>query len=238
MNSRADLRKWESMSDECPILPHGARGIEIEDLVIEVGKDKIVMLQKSAGDHYTLQAGYQSGIIDLHRTWRDADGREHHETLFAMRRDDLVPLLNAFATWPQGLFRLLRPLRVGWLHRHGIAIVHGLVPTTDDELAAVTRKRRRRLVVDEKQWNANITIPEYLDAVRDFPDGAFSLFVGAHNIGIGFKHTDATGNVHLFWLRLRDITRLATAWEHQLITALQRHAIPPEQFKEHRALQQ
>src|ERR1035438_8108771 len=136
------------MSNERAMLPQGARGIEIEDLVMEVGKDKIVMLRKSAGDHYTLQAGHQSGIIDLHRTWRDANGEEHHETLFAMRRDDLSTLLNAFASWPQDLLRLLRPLRVGWLHRHGISIVHGLVPTTDGEVAAVTRKRHRRLVVD------------------------------------------------------------------------------------------
>lgn len=226
------------MSDERAMLPQGARGIEVEDLVIEVGKDKIVLLAKGGRDHYTLQAGHESGIIDLHRTWRDANGGEHHETLFAMRRDDLVSLPNAFASWPQDLLRLLRPLRVGWLHRHGIATVHGLVPTTDDEVAAVTRKRRRRLVVDELQWNVNITIPEYLDAVRDFPDDAFSLFAGARNVGIGFKNTDARGNVHLFWLKLRDLTRLATAWEHQLINALQRHAISPKQYKEYRALQQ
>ena len=226
------------MSDKRVMLPHGARGIEVGDLVLEVGRDKIVMLAKGAGEHYTLQAGHNSGIIDLHRTWRDANGAEHHETLFAMRRDDLVDLLQAFASWPHELLRLLRPFRVGWLHRHGIAIVHGLIPTTNDEVAAVTRKRRRRLVVDEQQWNANITIPEYLDAVRDFPDGAFSLFDGARNIGIGLKNTDTEGNVHLSWLKLRDLTRLVTTWERQLNNALQRHAIPPEQYPEYPAPQQ
>jgi hypothetical protein len=107
------------MSDERAMLPQGARRIDIADLVLELGRNKVVMLRKSAGDHYTLQAGHQSGIIDLHRTWRDANGGEHHETLFAMRRDDLFTVLNAFA-WPQELLRLFRPLRVGWLHRHAL----------------------------------------------------------------------------------------------------------------------
>jgi hypothetical protein len=216
------------MSEMGVMLPHGARGIEVGDLVLAVGRDKVVMLAKAAGAHYTLQAGHNSGIIDLHRTWRDCNGSEHHETLFAMRRDDLPDLLNSFASWPQDLLRLRRPLRVGWLHRNSIRIVHGLIPTTDEEVAAVTRKHRRRLVVDEQQWNATITIPEYLDDVRDFPDGAFSLFDGARNIGIGLKNTDDRGKVHLFRLKLRDLTRLATTWERQLNNALQRHALPPE----------
>jgi len=44
---------------------------------MELGRDKVVMLAKTAGEHYTLQAGHNSGIIDLHRTWRDTNGREH-----------------------------------------------------------------------------------------------------------------------------------------------------------------
>ena len=211
------------------MLPHGARGIEVGDLVMDLGRDKVVVLAKNAGEHYTLQAGHNSGIIDLHRTWRDAAGREHHETLFAMRRDELANFLNTFSSWPQELLTLLRPLRVGWLYRHGISIVHGLVPTTNEEIASITRKRRRRLVVDDQRWNDAVTIPEYLDAIRDFPDGAFSLFEGDRNIGIGFKNTDATGSIHLFWLKLRDLNRLTTTWEQQLKNALQQHAIPPEQ---------
>jgi hypothetical protein len=146
------------MSETGAPLPNGARGIEVMDFAIEMGKDKIMMRSKTARDHYTLQAGHHSGIIDFHRTWRDANG-EHHQTLFAMRRDDLDTLLTAFVPRLQELMALLRPLRVGWLHRHGIGIVHGLVPTTDDEVAAVTRKHHRRLVVDEQRWSGTITIP-------------------------------------------------------------------------------
>ena len=39
------------MSDKRVMLPHGARGIEVGDLVLEVGRDKIVMLAKAAGEH-------------------------------------------------------------------------------------------------------------------------------------------------------------------------------------------
>jgi hypothetical protein len=83
-----------------------------------------------------------------------------------------------------------------------------------------------------------VTVPEYLDAIRDFPDGAFSLFKSTRNIGIGFKNTDANGNVHLCWLRLRDLKLLTTDWERVLMAALRLHEIPPEQCREHPALHQ
>lgn len=225
------------MSIDGALLPKGAKGIEVDDFVIEMGRDKIVLLSKFAGDHYTLHAGNKSGILDLHRTWRDTNGVEQHQTLFAIRRDDLFSLLATWTSWPIELLRLLRPLRIGWLYRHGIGIVHGLDPTSDDEVAAITRKRRKRLVVDEDQWHATLTIPEYLDEVRDFPDGAFSLFSGDRKIGIGFKKTDSQGEIQLFWLKLRDLTRLAANWQQQFIGALQRYAIPPERYGEYPALQ-
>jgi hypothetical protein len=211
-------------------LPYGAKGIEVGDFVLEQGRDKLVILAKSAGEHYTLQAGTRSGVIDLHRTWLDKDGVKHHETLFAIKHEELNKLLMNFDSVQSELRRLWRPLRVGWLARQGIGIVQGLDPVTDEQLAKITRKRKKRLVPDEQLLQATIHVPEYLDDVYDFPDGAFSLFHGMKKVGIGLKITDAYGKTRLYWLRLRDLRRLAKTLQERLSQSAAQHAIPTAEY--------
>ena len=128
-------------------LPHGARGIEGEDFAIAFGGDKIVFVPKSDGNgtHYTFQAKPASGVMDLHETSIDADGREKHRTLFALPACNVPSLLGELAPMVAELFRLMRPLRLGWLKYHDIGIARGLDPVSDNEIAAVTRKHKRRL---------------------------------------------------------------------------------------------
>src|SRR5437764_121284 len=106
----------KSSMDGCDILPHGAKGIESEDFAIEFRGDKIVVIQKSAGGgrHFTLHAGRDSGIIDLHETEPAAEAQTHR-TLFAMQRDDLLAVLGESSAIVPDLMRLFRPLRLGWL---------------------------------------------------------------------------------------------------------------------------
>src|SRR5438445_143745 len=122
-------------------LPHGARGIEGDDFAIEFRGDKIVFVAKSAGaaKHYTLEAGFKSGIIDLHETQEAGDGQDRHRTLFAMRRDELATLLGAASPMIPELLSLLRPLRLGWLKHRNIGLARGLEPVSDADIAAVTR---------------------------------------------------------------------------------------------------
>jgi hypothetical protein len=136
-------------------------------------------------------------------------------------------------------FRLSRPLRIGWLYRNRIGIVRGLDPITDSEMEAVTRKRpgRRRLIVDEEKIRENIHVPEYLEDVWDFPDGAFSLMSDSRKIGIGIKATDRCGIARLRWFKLRDATRFFRMAQSQIITAALRHAIPPEKYRDWRVLE-
>jgi hypothetical protein len=129
--------------------PHGASGIELGDFVIQSGKDKVVLLTKGQGEHYTLQAGHASGVLDIHHTREDLSGNERHQTVFAMRRADLADFLNDLMPMTTGMLRLVRRLRLGWLYRNDIGIVVGLEPVTDKDMAAITRRRRKRLVVDE-----------------------------------------------------------------------------------------
>jgi len=213
-------------------LPHDARGIQSADFAIEAGRDKIVFVPKSvgAGAHYTLQAGSNSGVIDLHET---KPGSHARRTLFAMHRDDLPTLLGEVATIIPELLDLLRPLRLGWLKHSNIGIARGVDPVGDADIAAVTRKRKRRLTVDVDLYERNVFIPEFLEEVYDFPDGNFSLFHRGHPIGIGFKTTDSQGTVRLFWIKRADLLRFGNAWGENIAKALARVAIPPERYVEY-----
>jgi hypothetical protein len=220
-------------------LPHGASGIEFGDFVIEFRSDKVVALSKSRAEHYTVHSGHVSGVLDIHRTWQDPDGTEHHQTVFAMRHTDLLAFLTELSPMTSGMFRLFRRLRPGWLHRQGICVVRGLDPMTEDEIAAVTRRRpgRKRIVVDEERLSANVRVPEYLDEIWDFPDGAFSLFDGARRIGIGMKATDRAGFARLFWFKPKDVSRFFRACEDRFIATALKYAIPREEYKNYGVLE-
>jgi hypothetical protein len=215
-------------------LPNGAKGIEGEGFAFQVGRDKVIFVPKSAGRgaHYTFQTNPASGVIDLHETVIDPDGQERHRTLFAYA-DHLPTVLGELAPMASAFFRLMRPLRLGWLkHRH-IGIARGVDPLSDADVAATTTKRRGRLSVDPKLYEQNIYVPEYLEEIYDFPDGNFSLHHGGRQIGIGFKKTERDGRVHLFWIKDRDLTRCANAWRPKVAAAFTRIAIPPERYPEY-----
>jgi hypothetical protein len=214
--------------------PHGATGIEVGDFVLQVGTGKVVALAKGRDEHYTLHFGEASGVLDVHRTWKDEGGTIRHKTVFAMLHSDIPAVLDELAPTTPDIFRRFRKLRVGWMHRHGIGIVRGLEPFTDADIEAVTRKRprRKRIVVDEEKVKANIFIPEYLDDVWDMTDGAFSLFRRSKRIGIGFKVTDGSGRSRLFWFKPTDITLVFKKMHQQLILSASRYAIPPDRYYE------
>lgn len=213
-------------------LPLGAKGIEGDGFAVEFRGDKIVFVPKAEGNatHYTLHAGPNSGVIDLHET-RD-DGASHH-TLFAIRKDDLLGLLQEMSAVVPELLGLLRPLRLGWLKHRSIGIARGIEPVSDADIAAVTRKRKKRLALDPHLYRENINYPEFLEDVYNFPDGNFTLLHRGRAIGIGFKQTDAQVNVRLFWIKRRDLLRFGHYWQRKLVESLKRIAIPPERYAEY-----
>lgn len=196
-------------------LPQSARGIESPEFAIEAGKDKVVFILKSEGGgrHYTLHAGPDSGVIDLHETTPGPDGHNHYRRLFALPHADLPELLNAAAPLLAELLGLLRPLRLGWLAHHHITIARGVDPVSDHDIAAATRRnRRRRLIFEHELWEHSILIADYLEDVYDFPDGNFALLKRGHSIGIGFKTTDTSGRVRFMWIKRRNLTRFIHRW--------------------------
>jgi hypothetical protein len=216
-------------------LPDGAKSIENDEFAIVFGDDKIVFVPKGEGreKHYTLHAGFRSGVMDLHETAIDDAGRKRHRTLYAVRRDDLSAVLRTVAPIVPALLRMLRPLRLGWLKHRKIGIARGIDPVSNDDIAAITRKKQRRLTFDADLWQRHLYVPEYLEELYDFPDGNFALFHCGRQIGIGFKKTDGDGNVRLFWVKRRDLMRLGYEWQDKVIDALRRFAISPERYAEY-----
>jgi hypothetical protein len=213
-------------------LPRGTKGIEGDDFAIEFRADKIVFVSKAVGNaaHYTLHMGANSGVIDVHET---VGNGETHRTLFAVRKDDLLSLLQEMTAIVPELLGLLRPLRLGWLKHRNIGIARGIEPVADAEIVAVTRKRKKRLVLDPELYRQNIACPEFLEDVYDFPDGNFTLLHKGRAIGMGFKKTDAQGNIRLFWIKRRDLFRFGHYWQQKMIESLQRIAIPPERYEDY-----
>jgi hypothetical protein len=218
-------------------LPHGASGIEIGDLVIQSGKDKLVVFAKGRGEHYTLQPGHASGVLDIHRTRESLSGNERHQTVFAMRRADLADFLNDLVPMTTGMLRLVRRLRLGWLYRNDIGIVMGLEPVTDEDMVAITRRKRKRVVINEDQLRNNIQIPEYLEDIWDVPDVAFSLVHRGRKIGIGIKATDLMGHTRLYWFKLRDVSRFFAGFQDRVVATASKYAIPKERWPDYGILQ-
>jgi hypothetical protein len=82
-----------------------------------------------------------------------------------------------------------------------------------------------------------VRIPEYLDEMWDFPDGAFSLFDGARRIGIGMKATDRAGFARLFWFKPKDASKFFRACEDRFISTALKYAIPREEYKDYGVLE-
>lgn len=218
-------------------LPYGARGFELEGLAVEFCGDKLLWIDRNRAEHYTMHMGSSSGVFDVHRTWSDADGL-HHQTVFAIKLSELPKAMEGLAetSMLQNFLQLYRPLRIGWLKRHGIMLVRGLDIVDNDGMAAITRKRKKRLSMDEDRVRAQIVVSEPSDEVYDFPDGPFSLFTGRRNrvrrIGIRFKHTDPSGKAILHWVKLKDLSRIVRLNYPLVMQFLDHHAIPRERYSE------
>jgi hypothetical protein len=215
-----------------PVLPNGAKGIEIGDFVIEFRANKIVAMKRDTAEHFTIHAGVNSGVIDIHRTWTNSGGHEEHETIFAICRDQIPAILQEMNVAPLELIKLVRRLRLGWLGHRQIGIAWGFLPVEQEAIAMVTycRPRRKRLVFDTAAFKNQIVIPEYLDDIWDMPDGHFSLWKKGCMIGIGLKCSKGNEWTRLRWIKIRDLTRLGTRLQKTVFEVAARHAIPPEQY--------
>jgi hypothetical protein len=215
-----------------PTLPHGADGIELGDLVIEFRADKVIALRRNVEEHFTLHAGNNSGVIDIHRTRKDAQGCEQHATIFAMRRDNILPFLNELSSLIPNFLQLFRRLNLRSIEDQQIEIVRGVLPIEQEHIGRVTRRKpgRRRLVLDPQKLRDEIYAAEYLEEVWDWPSEPFSLWKNGRMIGIAFKASDPHDTAKLSWIRLRDLARFYSEMQHLVEQVALRYAIPPSEY--------
>jgi hypothetical protein len=209
-------------------------GIEFGDLALEFRGDKVIMLARNRNEHFTLEFGENSGILDFHRTWRSPNGIEHHETLFAMNRADLPALLAELEPSVTGILQIVRRLRAGWLYRNWIDVVIGLDPMTEEDVLAISRQRRRRkrVVIDEELLKPRARFLEDPADIWNLPDATFSLVAGGRKIGFGMKLTDRSGFRHLYWLKLRDLSRVSHTFQAHLIAVASKYSLPKSKTRD------
>jgi len=213
------------------VLPKGAKGIQINDYVVEFRFDKAMVIKRTTDEHFTLHAGDKSGVLDIHRTWRDSEGCEHHESIFAMRREDIPSVLSCLNSFPSDLMELVRPLRLGWLRRRQIGIQWNVLPIEDSQILAVTRPgRKKRLVFDLREFESQVYVPEYLEEIWDMPDGIFTLSKRGRILGVGMKVSEAGRYAQLRWIQTRDLSRLVASLEERVIKIASQCAISPDEY--------
>lgn len=206
------------------------KGLDHEKFAVSFQRDKILFTPKDQGDvHYILHLGGKSGTIDFHETTRGADGQKRYRTLFSMRKLDLEQLLREIALPAiQALTEILHPLRLGWLHHRGIAVVTGLFPT-EQEIPAITRMRKkRRLAIDEQAFISNVRAPEFLEEILEGPDRVFTLIAmkrrTPRQIGFGFKVTGPSGDPKLFWVKMSDLSAVVQRLQSIFIQTASRYS--------------
>lgn len=194
-------------------LPHGAKGIDIGDLTLMEGREKLVICLRDSGFHYTLAFGNRSGILDLHRTWA-MDGKEYHEPLFQIAHTELNNLFRQLApTLRAAIEKLVREairLRPGWMRRYGIVALP--VTVSPEKLESMTRVRKRRLVIDPaclQDQMKPLPAPEELQGLK--LGEAFLLYRIRRRrkprmIGAGFR-LEIAGEQRLVWIPSHKLLR-------------------------------
>lgn len=188
----------------------GAKGIDIGNLVLMLGQDKLILSAAGKEGHFTLAFGSRSKVMDLHRTWIASDGEERHEPLLQIAHTALGSIFREFEErhlyTTQRLAKETRRLRPGWICRHGIIAIPALL--TPEAPTALVRVRRRRLVFDpELAQNYPNFLPD--------PDSLYSLAIGqcfpliqvsghgcSRMIGLGFR-AETKGKASLHWIPIR-----------------------------------
>lgn len=80
-------------------------------------KNKIVIGSGIKGIHYTIHLGGKSGNIDFHKT-NEQTGE--HMTLFIMKREDIIKIINTVSQYLPSLLLTLLPRKksISWLNRN------------------------------------------------------------------------------------------------------------------------
>ncbi len=212
------------------------RNIDLGFMKFIVSRDgKMIFIPKKPGaPHITIHPGGCSGIIDIHETTQEPDGRVRHKTIFAMRQQDLGKLFQDLAHL-DGLIKhsmraLLRPARPGWLWHRGIMLLPGL---SESDYPAVMERRGKRLAFSEEKYVAKLSsVPQDL---WDYPDGSF-FYMSVRRmkrekmIGILIKASVPGGGSRLFWMKSADLAQFFERLKTVFVATATKYALPSSEY--------
>ena len=221
---------------QIPDFPSNFKGFEFENFYTSFESNKILFGFRGSdveNYHFTLHSGNRSGVIDLHKTYDD--GR--HETLFAIRHEDLIKLLEEFSPqFPANTKQLIRKTRISWLAHHNILIVKGLYPEGSEFYKILKpTKKRKRFTIDNDLFVKQLVEPEYYEDILQYPDGNFGMLSYKHerlrHIGMLFKYTLKDGSSRLEWIKFSDITKLFRQMQSDIMPKLRSFLIDANAFQ-------
>lgn len=214
-------------------LPAGVKQIDMGDLILHFSPDKIVVIFRNSPEHYTLEFGNHSGVLDVHKTTRSGEGKEFHETLFAISHISLKRFLTDAAQLIPMLTTKVQRLRPGWIRHHGIALIN-MTRVSQFDLSGF-EKRGRRLVprIDQKSGPISERDIYSVSSLRN--DGAYLMLKpfrkGWKPIGHAFRITDSRNEVRLLWIKNKDIEDFAKFFLNALLARGNDFSIPPGHIK-------
>lgn len=220
-------------------LPFDSKGFELDNFFIQFQPDRIVFGSRIKGPgnpHYTLMLRQPSGIIDLHKTYKDNSGNEHNETVMAIRAEAIPHLLKDLGShFLIALNRLIRKTSIGWLtHRH-IFIVKGPFSIEEDMNRVFRLGRKKRLIIDKQLASLETEVLEYPDDIFVCPDGMFLLISCRRKRirQVGFLHKVTIDRIpRLFWMKDRDLVRFGREFGDLLLQKLKDYEESPNVIQE------
>jgi hypothetical protein len=189
------------------------RGWEFADLVWEMTPNgKLIFFSKQEQHiRYQLNLSGTSEVLDIHKTIEHGQGRKTHETIFAMKMDDLPRLLEDVGKpFFDAFMQLHRPVHPGWLYRYRVVVLSGLIPN-EAEARRLAHWSRNRLVLDAEVLMEHLAVREWDEASIGTGNGDLFAMVRlrthgpANLIGVAFRVSNESGNQRLRWISLRDV---------------------------------
>ena len=217
------------------MLPKGAKGFDLGEFAMDVRPDGklLMLLRDGSNQHWTVHPGAKSGVLDLHKTTEAKGQGQPHETVFAIKHDDLADaLFTSVPIWLPEILKMPRPLRLGWMWHRGITFVRGILPTREEFLKACTLNSRKRLVVDLKRLQENLRLLENPYVALALPDEVFGVVRRRRRhqrfIGYARKVKHSSGDVSFYWIKSKDIVRFTSLVEGAVKQAIRERGIPPD----------
>ena len=229
----------ESQNDNhIPQPINGITKFDFGPIKIIIQQNKIVVAPEGENRHLTFVFGNtKSGTIDIHETTVAPDGTKQHKTIYAIKEEDALRLLQEYSVEIINHLlsnkNLLHPVSLSWLRYRQIYLFP--VPSKDD-LPALSTRRGKKLI---------FSLQKYLDFLRNYPDRISddSMFL-LHKIkrrkgkyqtkflGVLILKLNEKGNMMFRWFKTKDANRIVDKLKETLKVLGKKYGLPLDEHQQ------